>query len=116
MPNTDYAANCPNCGAPIKHYGHCEYCGTLIHLPVQFVAYRPGIRKLTCVSQYPIDLGERDPGAVAAYAKRDIMAKMTDAISDSIKFLVRRDFDPRRFEEIISVRGELWISDPDVRY
>ena len=116
MTNSDYAKNCPNCGAPIKHYGHCEYCGTLIHQPVQFVAWRPGCRKLTCVSQFPMALGERSPEAVAAYAKRDMAVKMADALSDSIKFVVRRDFDPRRFEEVISVRGELWIADPDAGY
>lgn len=22
--------NCPNCGGPIRKFGHCEYCGSLI--------------------------------------------------------------------------------------
>ena len=116
MSRADYATNCPNCGAPIKRYGHCEYCGTMIAQPIQLVSDRRGIRKLTCVSQYPLELGERSPDAVAAYARHDMTARMADAISDSIKFVVRRDFDPRRFEEVISVRGELWIADPDAGY
>ena len=83
MGSADYVTNCPNCGAPLRDYGRCEY-------------YKPE--------------------AVAEYAKRDIRNKMADALTDSIKFIARREFDPRRFEEVITVRGELWISDPDVRY
>ena len=116
MNNSGYVTNCPNCGAPIRRYGQCEYCGTAILQPIQFVSDRRGVRKLTCVSQYPLELGEWSPDAVAGYARRDMTVRMADAISDSIKFVVRRDFDPRRFEEVITVRGELWIADPSVGY
>lgn len=116
MSARDYVTNCPNCGAPLRGYGKCEYCGTVIQQPLQFLTIRPGLRKLVCQTQLPLELGEHNPEAVAEYAKRDIRAKMADALTDSIKFLVRRDFDPRRFEEVIAVRGELWISDPDVNY
>lgn len=113
---TAYVTNCPNCGAPITRFGHCEYCGTLIHQPLQLVAVRPGIRKLTALSKIPLFVGEHDPETVAEYAKRDIRSKMADALTDSVKFIVRRDHDPYRCEEIISVRGELWIAEPDVNW
>lgn len=116
MSRYDYATNCPNCGAPLRGYGRCEYCGTVINQPLQFLTIRPGIRKLVCQTQMPLEIGERNPEVVAEYAKRDIRAKMADALTDSIKFIAQRDFDPRRFQEVITVRGELWISDPDVRY
>ncbi len=112
----NYETNCPNCGAPLTQYGKCEYCGTIISQPVQFLAIRPGMRKLVCQTQMPLELGEYKPEAVAEYAKRDIRNKMADALTDSIKFLTKRDFDPRRFEEIITVRGELWVADSDMRY
>ena len=112
----NYVTNCPNCGAPLRGYGRCEYCGTVIQQPLQVLTIRPGIRKLVCQTRLPLELGELNPEAVAEYAKRDIRAKMADALTDSIKFVARRDFDPRRFEEVITVRGELWISDPDVNY
>ena len=116
MGSADYVTNCPNCGAPLRDYGRCEYCGTVINQPLQMLVVRPGIRKLVCQTQMPLELGEYKPEAVAEYAKRDIRNKMADALTDSIKFIARREFDPRRFEEVITVRGELWISDPDVRY
>lgn len=113
---TNYATNCPNCGAPLRGYGRCEYCGTVINQPLQMLVVRPGIRKLVCQTKMPIALGEYKPEVAAEYAKRDIRNKMADALTDSIKFLTRREFDPCRFEEVIAVRGELWISDPDVNY
>lgn len=112
----DYATNCPNCGAPLRGYGKCEYCGTVINQPLQMLVVRPGIKKLVCQTQFPLALGEAKPEAVAEYAKRDVRSKMADALTDSIKFVARRDFDPCRFEEVITVRGELWIADPDVNY
>lgn len=112
----DYVTNCPNCGAPLRGYGRCEYCGTAINQPLQFLTIRPGVRKLVCQTQMPLELGECNPEAVAEWSKRDIRYKMADALTDSIKFIAKRDFDPRRFQEVITVRGELWISDPDVRY
>lgn len=24
--------NCPNCGAPLNEFGHCDYCNTNIHI------------------------------------------------------------------------------------
>ncbi len=114
MSAKDYITNCPNCGAPLSGYGRCEYCGTVIRQPMQMLVVRPGIRKLVCQAKFPMEIGERDPEAVAEYAKRDIQGKMAEALTDSIKFVARRDFDPCRFEEIIMVRGELWIADPDV--
>lgn len=116
MSRSDYATNCPNCGAPLRGYGRCEYCGTVINQPLQILTVRPGMRKLECRSILPMELGEHRPEAVAEYAKREIRAKMTDALKDSIKFVVRTDFDPRRFEEVIMIRGELWVADPDVGY
>ena len=116
MTSADYVTNCPNCGAPLRGYGYCEYCGAVIRQPLQFLTIRPGMKKLVCQTQMPLEIGERDPEAVAEYAKRDIRAKMADALTDSIKFIAQRDFDPCRFQEVITVRGELWISDPDVRY
>ena len=113
---SDYITNCPNCGAPLRGYGRCEYCGTAIQQPLQMLVVRRGVRKLVCETQFPLALGETDPEAVAEYARRDIRGKMADALTDSIKFLTRRDFDPRRFEEVITVRGELWIADPDANY
>ena len=108
--------NCPNCGAPLTSYGKCEYCGTVIRQPLQFINVRPGIRKLICKTEIPMRIGEIDPEAAAEYAKRDIRAKMADALTDSIKFVTRREFDPRRFDDVIMVRGELWISDPCASY
>ena len=112
----EYVTNCPNCGAPLRGYGRCDYCGTVVNQPAQFLVARPGIKKLVCQSKLPLSLGETNAEAVAEYAKRDIRAKMADALTDSIKFIARRDFDPMRFEEVIMVRGELWIADPDVNY
>ena len=111
-----YATNCPNCGAPLTTYGRCEYCGTVVAQPVQFLVARPGVRKLVCQTQFPLEIGERDPEAAAEYAKRSIRQQMADALTDSIKFVARRDFDPARFDEVITVRGELYVGDPDVRY
>lgn len=108
--------NCPNCGAPIKSFGRCEYCGTVIHHPLQFLSIRHGIRKLVCQTQVPLFIGDRDPLAAAKYAERDVREKMADAITDSIKFVIQREFDAFRFEEIITVRGELWVADPDIDY
>lgn len=116
MSRADYVTNCPNCGATLRGYGRCDYCGTVIRQPLQFLTIRPGMRKLVCQTQLPLEIGEYKPEVAAEYAKRDIQGKMADALTDSIKFVVQRDFDPRRFEEIITVRGELWISDPDVSY
>lgn len=112
----DYVTNCPNCGAPITRFGHCEYCGTVIHQPVQFVTTRRGIQKLQAVTMLPVEIGERDPDAATAYAMQDMTHKMADALRDAIKFRVSKEFDPRRFQEVICVRGELWIADPDVYY
>jgi hypothetical protein len=64
----------------------------------------------------PLEIGERDPAIAAEYAKRDIQVKMADALTDSIKFIARKEFDPRRFQELITVRGELWVQDPDVKW
>ena len=115
MSARNYITNCPNCGAPLHGYGRCEYCGTIINQPLQILAIRPSVRKLVCQAKLPLMLGERDPEALAEYAKHDIQAKMADALTDSIKFIARRDFDPCRFEEVITVRGELWVQDPDVK-
>lgn len=111
-----YVSNCPNCGAPLRGYGRCEYCGTVINQPLQFLAVRPGVQKLVCQTQVPMWIGEKDAEAAAEYAKRGIREKMADALTDSIKFISRRDFDPVRFEEVITVRGELWVQDPSVNY
>lgn len=116
MTSANYATNCPNCGAPITRFGHCEYCGTVIHQPVQFIQTHRGIRKLQCVTTLPIEIGERDPEAATHYAMRDMTGKMAAALTDAIKFKVTKDFDPRRFQEVICVKGELWIADPEVYY
>jgi hypothetical protein len=113
---SDYISNCPNCGAPLRGYGKCEYCGTVIDQPLQILAVRPGIRKLVCQTQIPLWIGEKDADAATEYAIRGIKEKMADALTDSIKFIAKRDFDPRRFDEVITVRGELWVADPDVSY
>ena len=112
----DYVTNCPNCGAPLRGYGKCEYCGTVISQPLQILAVRPGIRKLVCQAEVPMWIGEKDPEAAAKYAKRGIRLQMADALTDSIKFISKRDYDPCRFEEVITVRGELWVGDPGVIY
>ena len=109
-----YITNCPNCGAPLTAYGRCEYCGTVINRPLQILTAQRGVKKLVCQTQIPLELGERNAEAAVGYVKRDIREKMADALTDSIKFLSRRDFDPCRFEEIITVRGELWVADPEV--
>lgn len=114
MGKVDYLTNCPNCGAPLRGYGRCEYCGTAISQPLQFLTIRPGLKKLVCQTKAPLYIGELHPESVAEYAKRDIRGKMADALTDSIKFIVQREFDPCRYEQIISVRGELWIAEPDV--
>lgn len=113
MSRTDYVTNCPNCGAPITRFGHCEYCGTTIHQPIQFVTTRRGIRKLQAVSLLPVEIGERDPDAATHYAMRDMTHKMADALTEAIKFKVTKEFDPVRFQEVICVKGELWIADPE---
>jgi len=112
----DYVTNCPNCGAPLRRYGRCDYCGTAISQPLQIFAVRPGIRKLVCQTEVPLWIGEKDPEAASEYAKRGIRQQMADALTDSIKFLSQRDYDPRRCEEVITVRGELWVGDPGVSY
>lgn len=112
----NYLTNCPNCGAPLRAFGKCDYCGTTIDQPLQFVTIRPGLRKLVCQAQMPLFIGEDRPEVVADFTKRNIRSQMADALTDSIKFVVRRDYDPRRFEEIVMVRGELWVADPDVMY
>ena len=109
-----YITNCPNCGAPLLGYGRCEYCGTVIYQPLQMLVTQRGIKKLVCQTQLPLELCEIDAERATEYVKRDIRAKMADALTDSIKFLSRRDFDPMRFQEVITVRGELWIADPDI--
>lgn len=116
MSNAKYATNCPNCGAPLRGYGRCEYCGTQIDQPLQMLVVRPGIRKLVCQMQVPLTIAERDPEAAAEYAKRDIRMKTADALTESMKFVSRREFDPKRFEEVITVRGEVWIADPDINW
>jgi hypothetical protein len=113
---SDYATNCPNCGAPLTSYGRCEYCGTIIDRPVQFLALRPGMKKIVCKATLPYELGAIKPNVAAEYAKRGIQDKISAALADSIKLVVRSEFDPVHFQEVISVRGELWVGDPDVRY
>ena len=108
--------NCPNCGAPIKGYGYCEYCHTRIDYPMQMVVHRPGVRKLTCQKRLPIDLAEMKPEAATAYAMRGIRDDMADALTDSIKFTTSKEFDFKNFEEVILVRGELWVADPSENY
>lgn len=112
----NYITNCPNCGAPLRGYGRCDYCGTVITQPLQILTVRPGTKKLVCQTEVPLWIGEKDPKAAAEYAKRDIRGKIADALTDSIKFVARRDFDPCRFDEVITVRGELWVCDPDAGY
>lgn len=112
----NYVTNCPNCGAPLCGNGHYDYCGTTVSQPLQILTVRPGIRKLVCQTEIPMWLGEKDANAAAEYARRGIRDKMADALTDSIKFISRRDFDPCRYEEVVTVRGELWVSDPDVGY
>ena len=58
MSASDYVRNCPNCGAPIKYYGYCEYCET------------------------QIGLGERNPEAITRYELRDVRDKIADALAD----------------------------------
>lgn len=113
---SNYVSNCPNCGAPLRGYGRCDYCGTVIQQPLQILSVRPGTRRLVCQTEVPLWLGEKDAEAAAEYVKLGIRAKMADALTDSIKFISKRDFDPRRFEEVITVRGELWVTDPDLSY
>lgn len=113
---SNYISNCPNCGAPLRGYGRCDYCGTVINQPLQILTVRPGMRKLVCQTNIPLFIGERDAEAAAEYAKRDIRGRMADALIDSIKFIARRDFDPYRYNEVITVRGELWVADPDANY
>ena len=111
-----YITNCPNCGAPLKGYGRCDYCGTVIDQPVQMLVARPGIHKLVCQARLPLYIGEKKPELATEYAMRQIRDQMADALTDAIKFVSRKDFDPIRFEEIITVRGELWVADPNVNY
>ena len=116
MSLTTYVTNCPNCGAPLRRYGKCEYCGTTINQPLQILTLRPGSRKLVCQAQIPLCFGELSPEGAAEYAKRNIQEQIADALAESIKFVSRRDFDPCRFEEVVTVRGELWVTDPDYHY
>lgn len=114
---SNVVTNCPNCGAPLTAYGTCEYCGTTISHPIQFIATpRPGVRKLVCQVALPYDLGTLKPEAATKYAMNDVRNKMAEALTDSIKFVTRSEFDPRRFAEVIIVRGELWVADPSVNY
>ena len=113
---SNYISNCPNCGAPLRGYGRCDYCGTPINQPTQFITVRPGLRKLVCQTQVPLQFGKEHAEAAADYIKDDIKQKMAAALTDSIKFISQQRIDPRRCEEVIIVRGELWVSDPDIRY
>ena len=105
----NYITNCPNCGAPLRGYGKCEFCGTIINQPLQVLSVRPGLRKLVCQTTVPIRLGEISPEAAASYVKNDIKEKMADALTDSIKFITSRKIDPCFLGEVITVRGELWV-------
>ena len=105
----NYITNCPNCGAPLRGYGKCEFCGTIINQPVQVLSMRPGLRKLVCQTTVPMRLGEISPEAAASYVKNDIKEKMADALTDSIKFITSRKIDPCLLEEVITVRGELLV-------
>lgn len=111
-----YVTNCPNCGAPLRGYGRCEYCGTRIEHPLQMLVVRPGLKKLVCQTKFPLEIGVRDPEALAEYAKQNIRSQMADALTESIKFVTQREFDPCRFEEVIAVRGELWVAEPNATY
>ena len=113
---SNYVSNCPNCGAPLRGYGRCDYCGTSINQPTQFITVRPGLRKLVCQTQVPLQLCKEHAEAATDYIKNDIKGKMAEALTDSIKFISQRQIDPRHWEEVIIVRGELWVSDPDIRY
>lgn len=109
----NYITNCPNCGAPLTRYGKCEYCGTIIDRPLQIISVQPGMKKIICEAQVPLWMGEKDAEVAAEYVKHDIQAKMADALTDSIRFLSNRRFDPLRLEEIITVRGELFVMSPE---
>ena len=111
-----YITNCPNCGAPLRSYGRCEYCGTAVERPLQILTIRPGLRKLVCQTILPTESVVNHPEASADYTKHDICAKMTDALIDSIKFVTKREFNPSRCEDVITVHGELWVADPDINY
>ena len=111
-----YLTNCPNCGAPLKGFGRCDYCGTVIEHPMQMLVVRPGIHKLICQAKLPVYIGEENPEVATTYAMRQIRDQMADALTDAIKFVARKDFDPSRYEEVITVRGELWVADPDASY
>lgn len=108
--------NCPNCGAPLKNYGRCDYCGTVVSNPVQCLMLRPGTRRIVGQMIMPLDIGIRDPEAAVCYAKRDVSHKIADALTEAVKFTVKKDFDPERFQEVICIRGELYVADPDIYY
>jgi len=115
---SSYVSNCPNCGAPLTSYGVCKYCGTTINQPLQIITAvnHPGIKKIKCLTKVSVDFGTQNPELVVEHAKRDMMAKMADALSDSVKFVVRKDFDPMRFEEVICIAGEVWVADQSYQY
>lgn len=113
---SNYISNCPNCGAPLRNYGRCDYCGTVINQPTQFITVRPGLRKLVCQAKVPLQFGKEHAEAAADYIKHDIKEKMAEALTDSIKFISQQRTDPLHWEEVIVVRGELWVGDPDIRY
>lgn len=114
MGSTNYITNCPNCGAPIKRYGKCDYCGTVINYPMQILTIRPGAKKLVCKQSVRVPRLENEADAAAKYVMNSIQHKMAEALADSIKFVMQKEYDPWRCEEVIIVRGELWVTEPDI--
>lgn len=106
--------NCPNCGAPLRRYGKCEYCGTEILQPLQIIEIRPGTRRMVCQAVIPRDIAHENPDMAARYAKSRIQQEMADALTESIKYTTNVEYGAGL--DAVVVRGELFVCDPDIRY
>lgn len=118
------ATNCPNCGAPLGRSGKCEYCGTVVEngaafRPVEFIAVRPGMRKIQIKSMVRLDpylTLDNQTKIVADRLKRDMTYKLAEQLAEAVKYTIRTDYDPRFCGEVILAKGELWVADSDPGY
>lgn len=116
--------NCPNCGAPLGRSSKCEYCGSVAEnnvafRPIEYIAIRPGMRKVEIKAQVALDpflSDDMQEKFVTEALRRDMTRKLAEGLMDAVKFTIRKDYNPCMASEVVLARGELWVADSDPRY
>ena len=110
--------NCPNCGAPLDYSDRCKYCGTVINRQdfVECRVIRPGLRKLAVKGQCvinPYTDEEKTAPMIAEHLKRDMVYKLAEKLTEAVKITISKDYNPYLCQDVILMKGELWVADHD---